>query len=263
MQASFPKIIITFVAMIRYNIDENIFAFSTERGCKYATQPYDGFNITYYTDDAPEHISTCRRKLSLVMLGIDNEHLILPRQVHGTKIAEVTEENLSDKFDGIDALITNLSGTCIGVSTADCVPILIYDTRARAIAAAHAGWRGTVNRIGSKTIEAMTKRYGSQAEDLKIVIGPSIGPESFEVGDEVYNAFSEANFAMDQIAFKQNGKWHIDLWHANALDMQLAGVPQQNIQISGICTYQQYDRFFSARRLGIKSGRIYTGIMIK
>ena len=249
--------------MIRYNIDENIFAFSTERGCKDATQPYDGFNITYYTDDAPEHISTCRRMLSLVMLGIDNERLILPRQVHGTEIAEVTEENLSDKFDGIDALITNLSGTCIGVSTADCVPILIYDIRARAIAAAHAGWRGTVNRIGRKTIEAMTKRYGSQAEDLKIVIGPSIGPESFEVGDEVYDAFSEANFPMDQIAFKQNGKWHIDLWQANALDMQLAGVPQQNIQITGICTYQQHDRFFSARRLGIKSGRIYTGIMIK
>ena len=249
--------------MIRYNINENIFAFSTERGCKDATLPYDGFNITYYTDDAPEHISTCRRLLSQVMLGISNERLILPRQVHGTEIAEVTDNNLSDKFDGIDALITTLPGTCIGVSTADCVPILIYDTRTRAIAAAHAGWRGTVNRIGRMTIEAMIKRYGSRAEDMKIVIGPSIGPESFEVGDEVYDAFNEAHFPMDQIAFKQNGKWHIDLWQANALDLQQIGVPKENIQIAGICTYQQYDRFFSARRLGIKSGRIYTGIMIK
>ena len=249
--------------MIRYNIDENIFAFSTERGCKDATLPYDGFNITYYTDDAPEHISTCRRMLSQVLLGISNEHLILPRQVHGTEIAEVTEENLSDKFDGIDALMTTLPGTCIGVSTADCVPILIYDTRARAIAAVHAGWRGCVNRIARKTIEAMSERYGSRAEDLKIVIGPSIGPESFEVGDEVYDAFNEAQFQMDKIAFKQNGKWHIDLWQANALDLELAGVPHDNIEIFGICTYQQHDRFFSARRLGIKSGRIYTGIMIK
>ena len=113
------------------------------------------------------------------------------------------------------------------------------------------------------TIEAMIKQYGSRAEDLKIVIGPSIGPESFEVGDEVYEAFNEAHFPMSQIAFKQNGKWHIDLWQANALDLQQIGVPKENIKIAGICTYQQYDRFFSARRLGIKSGRIYTGIMIK
>ena len=249
--------------MIQYNIDNQIMAFSTERGCKNATLPYDGFNITYYTDDAPEHISTCRRMLSMVMLGISNDRLILPRQVHGTEIAEVTEENRTDKFDGIDALITTLPGTCMGVSTADCVPILIYDTRARAIAAAHAGWRGTVASIGRKTIKAMAERYGSRAEDLKIVIGPSIGPDSFEVGDEVYDAFSEANFEMDKIAFKRNGKWHIDLWQANALDMQHVGVPQQHIQIAGICTYQQHERFFSARRLGIKSGRIYTGIMIK
>ena len=252
----------TFAGM-KYNIDGNIIAFSTERGCQDATQPYDGFNITYYTDDAPEHISICHRMLSTALLGIGKDRLILPRQVHGTEIAEVTEENLHDKFDGIDALMTTLPRTCIGVSTADCVPILIYDTHARAIAAAHAGWRGTVNRIGRMTIEAMTKRYGSRAEHLKIVIGPSIGPDSFEVGDEVYDAFNEAHFPMNQIAFKQNGKWHIDLWQANALDLQQIGVAKENIQITGICTYQQYDRFFSARRLGIKSGRIYTGIMIK
>ena len=234
----------------------------TERGCFNPTLPYDGFNITYYTDDDPKHISTCRTILSM-MLEISDEHLILPRQVHGTEIAEVTEQNIGDKFDGIDALITKLPRTCIGVSTADCVPILIYDTHVRAIAAAHAGWRGTVARIGSKTIEAMQKQYGSRAEDLKVIIGPSIGPDSFEVGDEVYDAFCEAGFEMDKIAFKRNGKWHIDLWQANALDMQRLGVAKENIEISGICTFKQHKDFFSARRLGIKSGRIYTGIMIK
>ena len=136
--------------MIQYNTIDNITAFSTERGCYDPTLPYDGFNITYYTDDDPKHISTCRKMLSM-MLEISDEHLILPRQVHGTEIAEVTEQNVGDKFEGIDALITKLPRTCIGVSTADCVPILIYDTHVRAIAAAHAGWRGTVARIGSKT----------------------------------------------------------------------------------------------------------------
>jgi YfiH family protein len=224
--------------------------------------PYDGFNITYYTDDDAEHIAQCRYDLRQ-MLEVADDHLILPRQVHDTRIAEVTAQNLGDKFEGIDALITTLPRTCIGVSTADCVPILIYDTRTRAIAAAHAGWRGTVQRIGRKTIQAMADSYASIPADLKVVIGPSIGPDAFEVGDEVYDAFREADFDMSRIAFKRDGKWHIDLWQANAIDIEAAGVPHNAIEIAGVCTYQEYDRFFSARRLGIKSGRIYTGIMIK
>jgi YfiH family protein len=197
-----------------------------------------------------------------MVLDISDDHLILPRQVHGTEIAEVTEQNLDSRFDGVDALMTSMPHTCIGVSTADCVPILIYDTQARAIAAAHAGWRGTVARIGSKTVAAMLQRYSMSAADLKVVIGPSIGPDAFEVGDEVYEAFSQAGFEMNEIAFKRNGKWHIDLWQANALDLQQTGIARENIEIAGICTYQQHEDFFSARRLGIKSGRIYTGIMI-
>ena len=247
--------------MKQYNTIDRITAFSTERGCNNPALPYDGFNITYYTDDDPKHIATCRKMLSMV-LNISDNQLILPRQVHGTEIAEVTEQNLGSRFDGVDALMTSMPHTCIGVSTADCVPILIYDTHARAIAAAHAGWRGTVARIGSKTVAAMLQRYRLSAADLKVVIGPSIGPDAFEVGDEVYEAFCEAGFEMDKIAFKRNGKWHIDLWQANALDMQRLGVAKENIEISGICSYQQHEDFFSARRLGIKSGRIYTGIMI-
>jgi hypothetical protein len=248
--------------MLYLQKESHIIAFSTERGLVDKDAPYDGFNITWYTDDDPQHIADCRRDLCQ-MLEIDDQHLILPRQVHNTEVAEVTVDNIGDKFEGVDALITTLPRTCIGVSTADCVPILIYDTRTHAIAAAHAGWRGTVAHIGHKTVEAMQNRFGSKPEDLTIVIGPSIGPDAFEVGDEVYEAFSCSNFDMTKIAFKRNGKWHIDLWQANALDLQHMGILANHIEIAGICTYQYYDEFFSARRLGIKSGRIYTGIMIK
>lgn len=114
-----------------YNIDnKNVLAFSTERGFVDKDMPYDGFNITYYTDDDAEHIAQCRYDLRQ-MLEVADDHLILPRQVHDTRIAEVTAQNLGDKFEGIDALITTLPRTCIGVSTADCVPILIYNTRTR------------------------------------------------------------------------------------------------------------------------------------
>lgn len=249
--------------MIRtYSIDEQLIAFSTERACRNAHEPYDGFNITWYTDDKPEHIAACKAELCS-QLNIGEEALILPRQVHDTKVAEVTYANMCESFDGIDALVTHLPHICIGVSTADCVPLLFYDSRARAIAAAHAGWRGTVGRIGRKTAEMMQLLYDSRPEHLKVVIGPSIGPDAFEVGKEVYDTFAQAGFQMQDIAFKPTNKWHIDLWRANALDLVQIGVPQENIQIAGICTYDNYNRFFSARRLGIKSGRIYTGIMIK
>ena len=104
--------------MKQYNTIDRITAFSTERGCYTPALPYDGFNITYYTDDDPKHIATCRKMLSMV-LDISDDHLILPRQVHGTEIAEVTEQNLGSRFDGVDALMTSMPHTCIGVSTAD------------------------------------------------------------------------------------------------------------------------------------------------
>ena len=247
--------------MLHLSKERDIIAFSTERGFVDMDAPYDGFNITWYTDDNEEHIANCRHDLCQ-MLEIDDQHLVLPRQIHDTLVAEVTTENIGSRFEGIDALITTLPRTCIGVSTADCVPILLYDARTRAIAAAHAGWRGTVAHIAQKTIAQMAEHYGSRPEDLKVAIGPSIGPEAFEIGDEVYEAFAEAYFDMQRIALRRE-KWHIDLWTANALDIQQTGVPASNIEIAGVCTYEHYDQFFSARRLGIKSGRIYTGIMIK
>ena len=247
--------------MITYPLSKHIIAFSTERGCTEADAPYDGFNVTHYSGDAPEHVRACRQQLC-EQLNIPVNHLIVPRQVHGVHVEEVTERNLEDAFEGTDALITQLSNVCIGVSTADCVPLLFHDTRTDTIAAAHAGWRGTVGRIGVLTLRAMCDAYGTQPADVQCVIGPSIGPEAFEVGSEVYDAFADAGFPMSDIAFRnpQTQKWHIDLWRANVWQLNQAGVPIPSIHVSGFCTYSHYARFFSARRLGINSGRMFTGI---
>ena len=152
-----------------YNISPNIVAFSTERQAINPVSPYDGFNITNYSGDAPRHIAECRKTLCK-QLGIDDQHLVLPRQVHGTRIEEVNEQTLTNyaealvtnsknsPLEGVDALITTMPHVCIGVSTADCIPILFYDHRTGAIAAAHAGWRGTVARIGRLTLAEMKKR---------------------------------------------------------------------------------------------------------
>ena len=158
--------------------------------------------------------------------------------------------------------MTDVPQLCIGVSTADCIPVLLYDSIHRAVSAVHAGWRGTVLRIVQKAVEAMHNAYGTAPADLQAVIGPGISLDSFEVGDEVYEQFLSAGFDMQPIS-RRDAKWHIDLPMCNRLQLMEAGIPSNNIQMTNICTYQQYDRYFSARRLGIQSGRIYTGILIK
>ena len=242
-----------------YALAEHLTAFSTERHCTEQAAPYDGFNITHYCGDEAEHVRRCREQLC-AQLGIPDSRLIVPRQVHGVRIEEVTEQHLGVAFEDTDALITRLKGVCIGVSTADCVPLLMYDRVTGAIAAAHAGWRGTVARIGVQTLQAMQEAYGTKADDVSCVVGPSIGPEAFEVGEEVY----ETGFPMDDIAYRHPAtqKWHIDLWQANVWQLMQAGVQENAIQVSGVCTYMNHARFFSARRLGINSGRMFTGIMI-
>jgi YfiH family protein len=165
------------------------------------------------------------------------------------------------QLEGIDALVTRLPGYCLCISTADCVPVLLYAPHTQAIAAIHAGWRGTVSRIVENTLTLMSEQYGTQGKDLIACIGPSISLEAFEVGDEVYHAFHEAAFDMNIIARKES-KWHIDLWEANRQQLLAHGVKPENIEISGICTYHNNDDFFSARRQGINSGRILSGIMI-
>ena len=192
----------------------------------------------------------------------------MPHQVHGTTVAQIDEAffalNASERLEvleGVDALMTDIGDVCIGVSTADCIPVLLYDKEKHAACAIHAGWRGTVKRIVVRAIEAMTEVYGTQPRQLVAQIGPGIHLDSFEVGDEVYEAFEQAGFNMPTISMKKE-KWHIDLPECNRQQLIAAGLEPQNVKVSPICTYQQSADYFSARRLSINSGRIFTGIML-
>jgi YfiH family protein len=257
--------------LLKYSISPNTIAFSTYRG--EGVGCYGGFNITPYCGDATEHVATCRKKLC-EQLGIDDRQLILPYQTHSDKVAiiddgfmRLDEREQKEVLKGVDAIITALPRACIGVSTADCIPVLLHDTKLNVIAAIHAGWRGTVARIVEKTTTAMELHYGCCADDIKAVIAPGISIDAFEVGDEVYATFAEAGFPMRRIAKRypagQGEKWHIDLWEANRLQMVAAGIKAENITIAGICTYTRHEDFFSARRLGINSGRLFNGIMLR
>lgn len=254
------------VSYINYRFPSEIKAFSTCRQGGCGEGAYGTFNCTHYCGDNPVHVAANRERLCADW-QIAPERLFIPRQVHDTRIAVVDEGFVAapssvqtEMLEGVDALVSPLAGCCLAISTADCVPVLLYDERRRVIAAIHAGWRGTVARIVELTLERMSTLYGTCGEDVWAAIGPSISQASFEVGDEVYQAFSEAGFPMGQVAVRRD-KWHIDLWEANRLQLVSAGVLPSHIEVTGICTYQHVDRFFSARRLGIMSGRMLTGII--
>lgn len=251
-----------------YDIAPELLAFSSTRHGGYSQGNYGAFNVNLYCGDRPEDIEDNRKALCQ-LLKIDQDHLIMPHQVHGTSVTQIgrtffllKKELRQTVLEGVDALITNVPNVCIGVSTADCIPLIIYDGEHHAAGVVHSGWRGTVANIVGAAVEAMKMAYHSRPECLKAVIGPGISLKNFEVGDEVYEEFNQAAFPMDRIARKER-KWHIDLWESVRFLLETTGVRPENIQSAGICTFDHVEDYFSARRLGLASGRILTGVVLR
>ena len=246
------------------------YAFSTTRHGGCGTGTYASMNCTPYVGD--DH-SVVERNQHLLKdaLPYKPEMMVLPWQTHGVQIRVVdsayvnaTSNERYSMLQGIDALLTDCLGVCLCISTADCVPILLLDVRHHAIAAVHAGWRGTVSGILPAVLRQMQVSYGTSGEDVFAYIGPCISQAAFEVGEEVVEAFRKANFPVGQISVQNNisGKSHIDLVEANRQLLLHFGVPLQHIYACGICSYTCSKDFFSARRLGKWSGRMLTGIML-
>lgn len=251
-----------------YDISPDTTAFSTTRHGGHSTGNYAELNINRYCGDNPEDIEKNLEDLCRE-LGVDKERVIMPHQTHGTEVMQIGADFLSLSatvkgmiLEGVDALITDVKDVCIGVSTADCIPILIYDYAHHAAAAVHAGWRGTAKRIACKAVKMMEVSFGSRPEDLTAVIGPGISIDAFEVGDEVYAEFEAAGFNMADISRKE-GKWHINLPECNRRQLAAMGLKENNINVSGVCTYNNSNDYFSARKLGTESGRIFTGIILR
>lgn len=251
--------------------NNQIKAFSTTRhgGCGSGT--YGSFNCTPYTGDELS-VVLANQELLCKLADITTEQLIIPYQTHSCNVLVVDEAFMQLSSDARhamlqekDAVITDMPNVCLCVSTADCVPVLLYDSGREVVASVHAGWRGTVGRIVAHTIQAMREEYDTQVADVHAIIGPCISLEAFEVGIEVYEAFEQVGYDMEQIArwHTEKEKYHIDLPTANRLQLLAEGVTLEQIHDSHICTYTQHQDFFSARRLGIQSGRILNGIVIK
>ena len=246
---------------------EGVKAFSTTRGEVDRRNAYSGVNLCDYVGDDALRVLDARITLAM-QLGVDLDDLVMPRQTHSCRVAVIDEafraldiDKQEAVLEGVDALVTKLSGVVIGVNTADCVPIVLVDSQAGVIAVAHAGWRGTVGRIAEAVVKEMC-RQGARPDRIQAAMGPSICQDCFEVGDEVVEAFGQAHFDLDAIVMRhaETGKAHINLRAANRAVLEAAGLPAGHIVESRHCSRCEHERFFSARRLGTASGRTFTAI---
>jgi YfiH family protein len=239
----------------KFEPHSNLIAFSTTK------TTFSGGSNLRFTGEPAELLEENREQLAKV-LGIRASQLVFPRQTHTNCVVNLNRipEN---EITETDALVTNQPGICLCVQTADCVPVLLFDPANRAIAAVHAGWRGTVKKITALTVEKMNKLYGSIPQNLLAAIGPSIGPEVYEVGSEVVKEVRKNVPNPDKLLDENpSGSFHLNLWEANRQLLLASGLSNENIEISGECTFQKKEKYYSARREGTETGRIVSGIML-
>ena len=186
-------------------------------------------------------------------LGISADQVAGVYQVHSDKILAISKPG---QYKEADALITNTPGIFLTVTTADCLPVLIHDTVTHAVAAIHAGWRGTVAHITEKTLQAMHQHYGTLPKNCEAYIGACIAEYSYEVDADVADHF--------EVPFKRwddsKQKFFIDMKEANRTQLTKAGVPTSQIEVSTHCTFADNDRYFSHRK-GDR-GRMLSGVMV-
>jgi hypothetical protein len=224
--------------------------------------PYDSLNLGLTVEDNPQAVIANRRAYAGA-LGIDPVRIVVPQQVHSSVVKVVAEADAgSGAFDhsnataDADALITNVTGLPLALHFADCVCIFLLDLENRAIGVAHAGWRGTVLKIVTATVEAMKSHFGTQPSALEAAIGPSVCRFCYRVGpdtaDKLFEAFPHDDRVLSQAS---TDKWYADLKNANAILLMESGVQAANIAVSQECTCCNRDDFFSYRRDG-KTGRM-------
>lgn len=170
------------------------------------------------------------------------------------------------RFQEIDGMITDVPGICLVTFYADCVPLYFVDPVKKAIGLSHSGWRGTVGKIGKVTIELMQKTYGSDPEDIIAAIGPSICRDCYEVSGDVIQQFRESfdeAYWPELFYKKENGKYQLDLWRANERIFTEAGIREDHIAVTNVCTHCNPDILFSHRTTGDKRGNVSAFLALK
>lgn len=217
---------------------------------------YSTMNLSYTRGDRKEAVDENYRRVAAA-LHCSVEDIVCSDQTHTTNLRVVGREDggkgITRKKDytDVDGLMTDEPGVYLAAFYADCVPLYFVDTKRRAVALAHSGWRGTVARMGQCVVEKMREVYGTDPADLLVVVGPSICQECYEVSEDVASAFAAAFPKPGQrqtlLLDKGGGKYQLDLWRANEIVLTEAGIPGKQIQVTDLCTCHNAARLFSHR----------------
>lgn len=205
-------------------------------------------------------------------LDVEEDSFVFTQQTHTTNVRKVTLEDkgkgLTRKLDyqDIDGLITNVPGLCLSTFYADCVPLYFVDPVKKAIGLSHSGWRGTVGKIGCVTVQKMQEEYGSNPENIIAAIGPSICQDCYEVSEDVIVEFQnhfDKKYWKELYYKKENGKYQLNLWKANEIVLEEAGVLKEHIAVTNLCTCCNHESLFSHRASKGKRGNLAAFLALK
>jgi YfiH family protein len=223
--------------------------------------PYD-FSMALHTGEDENKIVKNREEIAASFKSDIDLHFVVANQTHSDNIVIVNKHetkgwrSAKDAVEDCDALITKEKGMVLTILTADCVPILLYDPKKEVIAAVHAGWKGTKNKIVAKTVQKMQDEFACDAANIVAAIAPSIGKCCYEVGEDVAKHFFDTKDAFS----KNANKYMLDLPYINKYQLLEAKIKDENIEMSGICTSCEVHSYFSYRKEQGCSGRFMSMI---
>lgn len=225
-------------------------------------------NLSFTRGDREEAVAENYRRIAEV-LGCKREDMTASHQTHTTNVRRVTSADKGKgivrprDYENIDGLVTDEPGIALTTYYADCVPLYFVDPVKHAIGLAHSGWRGTVQGMGEHMVKVMEKEFGSAGSELKAAIGPSICRDCYEVSEEVAVSFME-KFGIEVVTKgKREEKYQLDLWLANRLLLERAGLKRENIAVTDICTCHNSSYLFSHRASGGRRGNMAAFLMLK
>ena len=245
--------------------------FISSRTGGFSKGPFMSMNTGFHVGDNDWTVFQNRKKLAHA-LKVNVEQFTFGNQTHSSNIAiiDCTKKGMgSTDFESsianTDGLVSKTPKIYLCVQLADCVPILMYDPVMHVIAAVHAGWKGTLRKIAEVAVKTMMHTFGSNPADIIAGIGPSNGPCCYEVGEDVKSEAERSlgNTSRINREHPKPGKYIFDQWIANFMQLTECGIPEQNIEISGLCSQCHSDTFFSSRKDDGFTGRITAGIMLK
>lgn len=235
------------------------------RGC------FSSLNLSFDRGDDREAVAENFRRMGDA-LGVRCEDMVLSQQTHTTNIRIVTDADRGKgitrerDYTDVDGLVTNVPGICLVTTYADCVPLYFLDPVKRVIALSHSGWRGTVGKIGKKTVAVMQEHFGSDPADILAAVGPSVCMDCYEVSADVTDQFREAfdRVLWDDLFYgKPDGKYQLDLWKANELIFLEAGIRKDHIAVTNVCTHCNSEILYSHRAMGDKRGNLCAFLALK